>query len=49
MTWLAFSVGAFLGCAFTLFVLSVIYVCSRDARHEARVAKYVAEEQANRA
>lgn len=47
MTWIAFGVGTFVGAVFTLFAISVLYVCSKDARHEARVAKYLHEEQTN--
>lgn len=49
MTWVAFGVGVFVGVIFTLLTLSVLYVCSRDARHEERVAKYLYAERTNRA
>lgn len=48
MTWIAFGVGVFIGAAAELFTLSAVFVCSEDARREARVARYVKAEQ-NRA
>lgn len=49
MTWVAFGVGVFIGGIFTLFTLSVLFICSRDARHEERVAKCLYAERTNRA
>lgn len=49
MTWVAFGVGVFIGVIFTLFTLSVLFICSRDARHKERVAKYLIAEKANQA
>ena len=45
MTWIAFGVGAFIGAAAALFLLSVASVCSEDALREARVSKYVKAEE----
>ena len=49
MTWVAFGLGAVVGVVFTIFTLAIAFVCSRDARHEERVAKYVAAEQTDSA